>query len=137
MTQTLLDFQKKDDIIIVKFFKSDRNAADAYMATILPEIKTHISGENADKPMLIVLDISDSGMFSLQYITQQMQVALAPLPRTPTIYIAYLSSDMQDKVLVDMMNSLNARKVAHTRRIFPTDKLDEAIDWLKKSASEM
>jgi len=130
MTQSVMDFQTKDDIFVVKFYKNDRTAADTYMARILPEIKQH---SVANKPMLIVLDISIAGMFSLQYTAHQMQTALADISPVPIMYIAYLTNDMQDKVLVEMMNSLTARKVAHTRRIFPADGLDDALAWLKSN----
>ena len=72
MTDALVEIVKEDPIYFVTFHDNSRKAVDTYFDLILPELLSHIEQTRIDYPFLLVLDISQSGMFSLQYANQRM-----------------------------------------------------------------
>lgn len=130
MNQSPIEISKHDPVYVVTFYDNSRSTVDSYFDLIMPELLAHIEKTSIDCPFLLVLDISQSGMFSLHYANQRMTSAFADFEQLPVLFIAYLTSDMHDKILVEMMNSLTARKIAHTRQIFPANGLDSALAWL-------
>lgn len=107
------------------FAESSRRGMDEYIASIYDIYDDHLKG----KPdVLILLDISQSGMLPIKYaslITEKTFNELSPFPKT---YVAYLSSDLADKSLVNIMDYTATRKV--NRLYFPLEDRDRAIEWL-------
>ncbi len=118
------------EIFIYRFYKNTRQAVDDYLKLVDTDIQSHIDTNSADAPMFYVIDVSRSGMFSVNYMRQRVNSIVGAKPRVPVSYIAYVTDNLNDSILVNMIDALTARQLAHTRKIFTADDFDQAIDWL-------
>jgi len=130
MTEQLVERLVERDIVVYRFYAKSRDAVDKYLTLADPDIQGHIDAGNVDKPMFYVIDVSRSGMFSVNYMRQRVNKLVGEKPKMPVSYIAYVTDEPQDSILVNLIDALTARQLAHTRKIFAADKFDDAIDWL-------
>jgi len=117
-------------IPVYRFYKNTRDAVDQYLTIISADTDTHIEAGNVDKPMTYVLDISQSGMYSLNYMRTRAATLIKQKEKLPENYIAYVTDKPNDAILVNMLNALATHDLESTRKIFKTEELDQAIDWL-------
>lgn len=107
------------------FAESSRQGMDEYIASIYEIYDDYLKG----KPdVLILLDISQSGMLPIKYASLIMEKTFKELSPFPKTYVAYLSSELADKSLVNIMDYTASRKV--NRLYFPLEDRDQAIEWL-------
>ncbi len=130
MSDILVEKDEIKGIIIYRFFKNNRDAVDQFLLLADEAAYTHLASDNADKPMLYVLDVSRSGMFSLSYSQQKAKPLVEKHKSSLSSYIAYVIENLNDKILVDMFDAMTARKLQSTRKVFHTQQMDEAVEWL-------
>jgi len=130
MSEQLVERLLVKDIPVYRFYENSREAVDTYVTLVDPDIEAHANNMGADKPIFYVLDVSRSGMFSVNYMRQKVNKLVNDKPRVPVSYIAYITSDPNDSILVNLIDALTARQLEHTRKIFLADQFDDAIDWL-------
>lgn len=130
MNDNLVERLIVDDILVYRFYKNSREAVDTYLTLVDPDIGAHVEAVGGDKPMFYVIDVSRSGMFSVNYMRQRVDKLVGERPAVPVSYIAYITENPNDSILVNLINALTARQLAHTRKIFLADQFDEAIAWL-------
>lgn len=130
MSEQLVERLLVKDIPVYRFYENSREAVDTYVTLVDPDIESHANNIGADKPIFYVLDVSRSGMFSVNYMRQKVNKLVNDKPRVPVSYIAYITSDPNDSILVNLIDALTARQLEHTRKIFLADQFDDAIDWL-------
>lgn len=130
MSELLVERLIIRDIFVYRFYKNTRQAVDDYLKLVDADIQSHIDTNSADAPMFYALDVSRSGMFSVNYMRQRVNSIVGAKPRIPVSYIAYVTDNPNDSILVNLINALTARQLAHTRKIFPADDFDQAINWL-------
>lgn len=118
------------DIYVYRFYEKSRDASDAYIALVKPDIQEHIDTYPEDQPFLYVLDISHSGMFSVNYMRDRVNEVVKTMRFWPQSYIAYVTDNPGDSILVDLINALTSRELEHTRKVYKTEDFDQAIDWL-------
>lgn len=118
------------DIHVYRFYDKSRQSADAYIELASPDIKEHIETQPEDMPFLYVLDVSRSGMFSVNYVRDRVNQLVKTMPRWPESYIAYVTDNPGDSILVELINAMTSRQLEHTRKIYKTADFDQAIDWL-------
>jgi hypothetical protein len=121
-----------DDIFVYRFYQNNRAAVDAYLLLVDADIQAHLDTEPVNASMYYVIDVSRSGMFSVNYMRQRVNTIVGKKPRVPTSYIAYVTDAPNDEILVNLINALTARQLEHTRKIFPSEQFDEAIAWLAR-----
>jgi hypothetical protein len=130
MSEKLVEQLTVRGISVYRFYKNTRDAVDQYLATIDAEADTHIKAGNVDKPMIYVLDVSRSGMYSLNYMKTRAGSLIKQRDKFPDSFIAYVTDNPTDSILVNMVNALASRDLDNTRKIFKTEEFDQAIDWL-------
>ncbi len=130
MSANLVERLVADDIPVYRFYKNTREAVDAYLLLVDPDIQAHINAGKIDEPMYYAIDVSRTGMFSVNYMRQRVDKLVGAKPRVPVSYIAYISQSLNDSILLNMIDALTARQLAHTRKIFTADQFDDAITWL-------
>lgn len=130
MSEILVEKDEIQGITIYRFFKNNRDAVDQFLLLADEAAYIHLASDNADKPMLYVLDVSRSGMFSLSYSEQKSKPLVEKHKPSLSSYIAYVIENLNDKILVDMFDAMTARKLQSTRKVFQTQQMDEAVEWL-------
>ena len=130
MSEKLVERLVIRGILVYRFYQNTRQASDAYLKLVDVDIQSHIDAGYTDKPILYVLDVSRSGMFSVNYMRQRVSAMVKEKLFWPESYIAYVTDTPNDLVLVNLIDALTARELDHTRKIFRTEELDQAIDWL-------
>ncbi len=130
MTDTLIEVEHVDNVTIYRFIKSNRQAFDEYLRLFKAEMQKHVDAGRQDEPYPFILDVSQSGMFSVNYMIQATKPIIASFDPFPENYIAYVTNNMTDAILVNLIDGLTARGFAHKRKLFHIDDLDKAIDWL-------
>lgn len=117
-------------IHVYRFYDKSRQAADAYIKLAEPDIQEHIDTYPEDQPYLYVLDVSRSGMFSVNYVRDRVNEVVKRMPRWPESYIAYVTDNPGDSIMVELINAMTSRQLEHTRKVYKTEDFDLAIDWL-------
>jgi len=130
MQEKLIEVEYVRGITIYRFLDNTRVAFDEYLELFKIEMQKHVDAGKQDEPYPFILDISESGMFPIQYMIQQTKPVIASFDPFPENYIAYITSNMNDDVLINLINGLTARGFAHKRKLFHLSKINEAIDWL-------
>ena len=139
MNDKLVEKVSVRGISVFRFYKNTRDAIDQYLTMIDAEMNEHIHAGHVDKPMIYVLDVSQSGMYSLNYMRTRAAELIKQKEKLPENFIAYVTDNPNDTILVNMLNALAVRDLESTRKIFKTEDLDLAIDWLlgiKKKSDE-
>ena len=117
-------------ISVYRFYKNNRDAVDQYLTLIDADAQAHIDAGDVDKPMAYVLDVSRSGMYSLNYMRNRASVIIKLKSEFPASYIAYVTDKPNDAILLNMVNAMATQDVDNTRKIFKTEDLEQAVDWL-------
>lgn len=130
MNDTLVEKLIIRGVSVFRFYKNNRDAVDQYLTLIDADIQAHIDAGNLDEPMTYVLDVSRSGMYSLNYMRTRAVDFIKQRDKSPESYIAYVTDKPNDSILVNMLDALATRDLDNTRKIFKTEDLDGAIDWL-------
>jgi hypothetical protein len=117
-------------IHVYQFNTNTRQAADEYLKLADPDIQAHIDAGNINVPFLYILDVSRSGMFSVNYMRQRVNQLVESKEYWPESYIAYVTNKPDDSVLVNLIDALTSRELDHTRKVFKTEQFDQAVDWL-------
>ncbi len=130
MSDILVEKDEIQGIKIYRFLKNNRNAVDQYLALIDADAYTHEVSVGAEIAMTYVIDVSKSGMYPVTYMRQVAVPMMAKHDNFPKNYIAYIVDNPNDSILVDMVSAITARELDNTRKIFQTEQMDEAIEWL-------
>lgn len=130
MPEESIEVEYIDNVTLYRFLSNSRQAYDEYLAKFKVEMQNHVDAGKQDEPYPFILDVSQSGMFSLNYMMQATKPIIASFDPFPENYIAYLTDNMNDSVLINMLDSLTARGFAHKRKLFHVDDKQKAIEWL-------
>lgn len=131
MSEILVEKDESQGIKIYRFFKNTRSAVDQFLLLFDIDAYEHEETLGADVPILYIIDVSRSGMFSLSYLQQISKPFIEKHDPSLRAYIAYVIENVNDKILVDMFDAMTARKEYHsTRKVFQTKQIDEALKWL-------
>ena len=117
-------------IAVYRFESNSRFAFDEYLEIFKVDMQKHIDAGKQDQPYPFILDVSKSGMFPINYVVQQTKPVIASFDPFPENYIAYVTSNMNDSVLINLIDGMTARGFAHKRKLFHIDNIDDALNWL-------
>lgn len=131
MSEKWISVEYVDGVTIYRFEKSHRAAFDEYLVHFKDDMQKHIDAGRQDEPYPFILDVSKSGMFSINYMMLATKPIIASFDPFPENYIAYVTNNMSDSVLIQLLDSLTARGFDHKRKLFHIDDIDKAIEWLK------
>ncbi|MGJ3237707.1 MAG: hypothetical protein ACFE0Q_03275 [Anaerolineae bacterium] len=126
-----IDHQHDDGVEIYHFRRVSRAAIDEFYSIAMPIFRAHIEQYQDKVPLCYVLDLSESGMFPVKYMMTKAIEEIGNEAYQPQHYIAYVTRTPQDKMLINILEQLAARNLAHTRKIFKPDQFDTALEWLK------
>lgn len=125
---------KVGEITIYHFAQSHRQAVDDYLQQMAePLLNAHINAGKVDEPIRIVVDVSQSGMFPVNYMFNHVKTLFAKHEKVPQYYIAFVVRDTGDAMLVQLVDSIAVGSFSNTRRVFTIDQMDDAIDWLNNT----
>jgi hypothetical protein len=130
MSEKLVEINYVSGVTVYSFVNNSRQACDEYMAFFKIEMQKHVDAGKQDEPYPYILDVSKSGIFPIQYMIASTKPIIASFDPFPENYIAYVTSNLNDAILVNLISGMTARGFAHKRKLFHIDDFDEAIDWL-------
>lgn len=120
------------EIIVYHFHQSHRRAVDEYLDHMgSPLLKERVDAGLIDTPIRIVVDLSESGMFPVNYMAGRVRDMFDQYEKVPTYYIAYIIKDTSDSVMVKLIEGMTTGYMSHTRHMFTHDQFDQAISWLE------
>lgn len=118
------------DIFEIIFKDKSRDAVDEYAEAIL-EYGMSLRDENKlNRPIYIIVDISQSGLYSLQYALTRIRTNIVQLSDLPRAYFAYITDDHGDRILINQFAFMQNSRSKDSRQVFGSDQRDEAIAWL-------
>lgn len=132
MTSSYITHSQDDGVDIYHFKRVTRGAIDEFYTIAMPIFEIHVKQHQDKVPLFYVFDLSDSGMFSIKYMIDKALKEINEIEYHPIHYIAYVIANTRDKMLIDILEQLTARNLAHTRKIFKPHELSEAITWLQE-----
>ena len=113
------------------FANNSRMACDEYIKLFGEELqKNYYAVENPNSHYPSVMDLSQSGMFSIKYMADKLKQAHIALENPPQMITAYIIQNVQDETLFGLVNNMKISAVSLTRKIFHEGEMDEAINWL-------
>lgn len=133
MTTIYLDHQHDDGIDIYHFYSVSRPAIDTFYDIAMPIFQDHIDQYADSVPLFYVLNLSDTGMYPVRYMMNKAVEEIAKKAYHPQHYIAYVTSNPQDNMLINILQQLSTNNLEHTRKVFLPHQVDEAIMWLKET----
>lgn len=132
MSDPLVHFYEENGIYVCVFYKNSRQAVDDYSQAAWKMLQAQAAEYGAPRSNCFLIDVTQSGMFSVTYAAQRMTTLFKNAAFTmPEQYVAYVTSNLADDMIVRMMNGLTLRNMQHTRRVFHDKQRDEAFEWLR------
>lgn len=129
---TPVTYSLEDTVHTFVFHDQTRAAVDAYMNQIAALLAEMARLEAKPKALRVLLDISESGMFPLKYALEKARLALGAAAYVPQIYYAYITDDKSDIAIIKSLDYYSpSPQSKDTRRVFPSDQLEEAKTWLR------
>lgn len=130
MQEKLVERVTVRGLTVYRFYQKSTDAVDHYLMLAQEDVQAHIAAEGDDALWCYAIDVSQSGMFSLNYMRNKATPLIKSVENFPVNYIAYLTNNVNDTILVNMLDALAKRELQTTRKVFHINQLDDAIDWL-------
>jgi len=84
-----------------------------------------------DQPLYIIVDVAESGLYSLRYALTRIKENLIPkVNYLPSIYFVYITDDLSDRMLIEQFKYMDNTRAKDSRKVFGTNERDKAITWL-------
>jgi len=133
MTSAQVTISYQRAIPIFHFANNSRSACDEYVALFGVELQRNYYQADNPKPHYpVVLDISQSGMFSIKYMSDKLSQAHTNLQNPPEMIIAYIAHDLKDKTILSLVEHMRISSVSLKRKLFLDTQLEDALDWLEE-----
>jgi hypothetical protein len=130
----MVTVETRAGIIYAVFTNNSRQAVDTYIDQMIIVMEKHIASAGVNVPMRTLLDVTQSGMFSVKYASTVVTERLQAYPSRPEQFYAYVVNSMQDEAVIQMMDAILARRLQHQRRVYTADQYDAAVAWLQDRA---
>lgn len=130
MQSKFVTYKPLNQIDVYHFTSNSSQAVDEYFEMAAPKLAAFIEHGDLALPYCFALDISDSGMFSINYSMAKMKAFFGKYKVLPELYIAYIVSNKADTMVINWLNWITTRKLSNTRRIFTNEERDQAFAWL-------
>ena len=131
MSENAITHRNDKGVDIYHFKRVNRSAIDEFYTIAMPIFKIHVEQYQDTVPICYVFDLSDSGMFQVRYMMNKAIEEISNFDYHPTHYVAYVITNIHDKMLIDILEQLTTRNLAHTRKVFKPHELSEAVSWLQ------
>lgn len=121
-------YHTEQDIHEFTFSEASRRAVDAYVVLLKAMVERVINGEQHDRYLRALIDISQSGFFPLRYANERLKSLDVDFKdgKPPTQYVAYLSDNPVENSMIRNFMILNDG----TRKIYTSAARAEALAWL-------
>ena len=126
----LVEIKTVRGVTVYSFADNSREACDEYMALFKIEMQKHVDAGKQNEPYPYILDVSKSGIFPIKYMVASSKKIIDSFDPFPENYISYVTNNLSDEILVNLIGGMTARGFAHKRRLFHINDMDTAIDWL-------
>lgn len=123
--------EHQDPPIFEVIFKDNtRSAVDEYIQAILIFSDGLRESNRLDRPIYMLIDVTQSGIYSLSYSRQKIGELVQKIGDIPKAYFAYLVDDTQDRFVIESFQYTGNPRQKDTRRVFTGAERDQAIAWL-------
>jgi hypothetical protein len=123
-------YHEDPDILEVIYKNNSEAAVDEYVDVLLDYVDRLRQANKLDRPLLIIVDLTDSGMFPLIYGTSTVSKILPRLEDVSTMRLAYITDSPEDRFAIKGLGTLSSTRKQDTRTVFRSEERDAAIGWL-------
>ncbi len=117
-------------IFEVIFKDNSRAAVDDYVQAI-HVFAEQLRAKNAlDKPIWMLIDVTQSGLYSLQYSRAKVAELIKQIQDIPKAYFAYLVENHNDRYVIENFSMTSNPRQQDVRMVFSGAERDRAITWL-------
>jgi hypothetical protein len=123
-------YHSMPDILEVVFNNNSTSAVDEYWVALEKYVKHLQAQDQLDQPIRIIIDITQSGLYSISYTIVRVKrspLAVLNLPRT---YIVYFTDDVKERFLIDRFSETPNTRAKDSRRVFSSREREIALKWL-------
>lgn len=125
-----LIYHQDPDILEIIFKKNTRPAVDEYVQAMLSYANDMREMGKLDQPIYMIIDVSQSGMYPLNYGTAEIAKIIPKLKGIPNAYFAYIVDHSQDSFIIEQLKHFSSTRNQDSRRTFTGADRDKAIEWL-------
>ncbi len=111
-------------------FKNNSDAAVAEYADAILEKGREFLEQKRTAPIYILIDITQSGLYSLQFAIQYIRRNTEQLSDVPNAYFAYLTDSPSERILIQQFSFFQNTRSRDSRKVFASHAREEAIAWL-------
>ncbi len=118
------------DILEIIFKKNTRPAVDEYVQVMLSYTNGIREAGKLETPIYMIIDVSHSGMYPLNYGTAEVAKIIPKLKDIPKAYFAYIVDHSQDSFIIEQLKHFSSTRNQDSRRTFTGAERDKAVRWL-------
>lgn len=123
-------YHESPEILEVIFSDNSRDAVDEYVQVLLDYVQYWKEKRISDQPAYIILDVSKSGMYPINYGTTALGKIINELADLPLAYGAYITDSTNDRYMIERLRYFPSTRRQDTRRVFTSAEREQAIKWL-------
>ncbi|GEM_PF-1498863 len=130
---TYLDWVMHRDPDVFEIIFKDRcnDAINEYVEVMFAILNQIREEHKLDVPLYIMIDTTQSGLYSLRYALTVISKNLIPYATDiPSIYFAYITDDQVDRNLIEQFRFMQNTRQKDSRKVFGSHEREEAIAWL-------
>ena len=118
------------DIVEIIFKNKIPAAVDEYAEVVLQYGTNLIEQNKLDKPIYIIVNVNQSGLYSLNYAMTRIKENVIKLKSLPRAYFAYITDNHDDKLIIERFGYLPNSRNKDTRRVFGSHERETLMEWL-------
>lgn len=118
------------DILEVIFMDSGRKAVDEYAQVVLEYAQYLRDNNKLNQSVYIILDITQSGMYPINYGIKKLSEMLDHISDLPKTYGIYITDDSNDRYMIEQLGHFDSTRKQDSRRIFGSNERENGIEWL-------
>jgi hypothetical protein len=115
---------------VFTFHDKSRTAADEYIRLQNEALESWIIDGRTDEPFLMILDISQSGLFPISHTLTHSMKLLSKYQQIPNRYFAYITDNRNDLLMLCQLAEGGGTDWDKRRQIFAPDEIEDAKQWL-------
>jgi len=131
MKTNYIEHRHENGVEVYHFKAVTRAAIDEFYTIVRPIYAKHVEQYEDKIPLFYVMDLTESGMFPVKYMMNKAIQEISVHKYQPQQYVAYVITNTQDQMLINILEQLALRNLANTRKIFKPEQLDAAVQWLQ------
>ena len=123
-------YHESPDIVEVVFKDKSEDAIDEYVDVVVRYANQLRAQNKLDQSILIIMDITQSGLFSIKYSVEKISEIIPQMHDMPDAYFAYITDKPDERFMIERLNYFESTRKQDIRKVFRSEERAAAMAWL-------